>query len=273
MTERARVIGGGRAGTAMAGALGRRGWHVDGPWGRSDDPTGAARDVDLVVIATPDGVIAEVAAAIDPDDGAVVAHLSGATTLDALGPHPRRASIHPLMAIPHGEAGIARLCDGGWFAVAGDPVATRVVEALGGRLVTVADEHRVRYHAAASIASNHLVALLGQVERLAASIDVPLEAYLDLASGALGSVGDVGPAAALTGPAARGDHQTLRAHIGALPVDERAAYVAMMRAAQRLAPHAGAPPTSAAADEPSRERAAPTDETHDEAADRRGDRR
>ena len=51
---------------------------------------------------------------------------------------------------------------------------------LGGRAVDVEDPDRATYHAAASIAANHLVALIGQVERVAASIGLPLDAFSGL---------------------------------------------------------------------------------------------
>jgi predicted short-subunit dehydrogenase-like oxidoreductase (DUF2520 family) len=233
--RRARVIGAGRAGSAFAGALTRCGWTVVGILGRGDRFADAAIDADLVLIATPDGSVGDVAEAIDPQEHAVVAHVAGALTLDVLGGHPRVASIHPLMSIPRGEAGADRLLSGGWFAVAGDPMARAVVADLGGSPIIVDDAHRVRYHAIASIASNHLVALLGQVERLAAEIGIPFAAYLDLAAGSFAAVEDTGPTEALTGPAARGDDATLLAHIESLPVADRAAYVALMREAVRLA--------------------------------------
>jgi len=230
-----RVIGAGRAGRSMAAALVEGGWTVAGLLGRSDDVTAAATDVDLVIVATPDAAVADVASAIAPDDHAVVAHLSGALGLDVLAPHARRAAIHPLVSMPDPERGAARLGAGAWFAIAGDPIAARVVADLGGRPFTVADADRVAYHAAAVIASNHLVALLGQVERLAAQVGVPFDAYLDLARATLDNVADVGPAAALTGPAARGDWSTLDAHRAAIAELEREAYDALAAAARRLA--------------------------------------
>jgi predicted short-subunit dehydrogenase-like oxidoreductase (DUF2520 family) len=233
--RRATVIGGGRAGSAFAGALTRRGWTIVGVLGRDDDIAAAGAHSDLVLIATPDGAVAEVAKTIEPSGDTVVAHVAGVLALDVLAPHPRVASVHPLMSIPHGEAGIQRLVSGGWFAVAGDAIGRLVVDDLGGTAITVSDDHRIRYHALASIASNHLVALLGQVERLAAGIDVPFEAYLDLATGSLAAVEASGPAEALTGPASRGDDATLAAHLASLPVADRVAYVALMREAQRLA--------------------------------------
>jgi predicted short-subunit dehydrogenase-like oxidoreductase (DUF2520 family) len=234
-TRRVRIVGPGRAGSSLGRALGEvGGWEVLPLLGRGNDVSGAAEGADLVVVATPDGEIANVARAIGPRDGAVVAHLSGAAGLDVLAPHRRRASVHPLIALPNPEIGAQRL-SGAWFALAGDPIGREVVEALGGRAFKVDDADRVVYHAAAVIASNHLVALLGQVERLADAVGVPFEAYLDLVSATVDNVRELGPAAALTGPAARGDEATIRRHLKALPVDERDAYRALADAARRLA--------------------------------------
>ncbi|HET6953199.1 MAG TPA: Rossmann-like and DUF2520 domain-containing protein [Acidimicrobiales bacterium] len=232
--RRVRIVGPGRAGRALALALGRAGWDVAPLLGRHDDPGPAAEGVDLVVVAPPDAAIGAVARAVRPETGVVVAHLSGALGLDVLAPHERRAAVHPLMALPTPEIGAERLV-GGWFAVAGDPLASEVVESLRGRSFTVADDDRALYHAAAAVASNHLVALLGQVERLAAATGAPLEAYLDLAAATLDNVRALGPAAALTGPAARGDDATIRRHLDALPADERPVYLALVDAARRLA--------------------------------------
>ena len=232
--RRLRVLGPGRAGTALAGALAAAGWSVAGPVRRGDDPSRAAEGVDLLVVATPDAAVAEAAAAVRPVATTVVAHLAGSLGLDALAPHPRTAAIHPLVPIPDPATGARRL-RGAWWAVAGDPIAHEVVAALDGEAVEVDDADRAAHHAAAVIASNHLVALMGQVERVAAAAGVPLAAYLDLAAAALANVTELGPAAALTGPVARGDAATVARHLAALPADERPAYVAMAAAAARLA--------------------------------------
>ncbi len=230
---RVRIVGAGRAGRSFERALVELGWHVE-VVGRDVDPAALASGVDLVLLCVPDGQIAAVAASIDPVEGTVVAHCAGSLGLDVLDPHPDRATLHPLVSLPSAELGAARL-RGAWFGVSGHPVAGRVVDALGGRSVEVSDEDRATYHAAAVVASNHLVALLGQVERIAADVGVPLEAFLALASGSLDNVGTLGPAAALTGPVARGDWATVRRHLDAIDPGERAAYLEMVRAAAALA--------------------------------------
>jgi predicted short-subunit dehydrogenase-like oxidoreductase (DUF2520 family) len=234
---RVRIIGPGRAGASLHRALHRAHWSLAPMLARGDDVRGAAADVDLVVLATPDAAVAAVAAAIEPSPDVVVAHLSGSLGLAALGSHPRRAVLHPLVALPDPDRGAERLV-GAWFglALAGDALVEEVVDELHGRIVRVAEDDWSRYHAAAVIAANHLVALLGQVERVAATIGAPLAAYLDLARGALDDVVALGPAAALTGPVSRGDTDTVRRHLEGLPEAERAAYRALAEEAARLCP-------------------------------------
>lgn len=231
-----RVIGPGRAGQSLTLALAAAGWTALAPVRRGEAVAAAARDVDLLVIATPDADVAAVAAAVEPVASTVVAHLAGSLGLDVLAPHARRAALHPLVALPDPELGAQRLRAGAWFAVAGDPLAAEAVEALGGRAVTVADGDRAAYHAAACIASNHLVGLLAQAERVAAAAGVPLDAFLDLAGATVDNVRRLGPAGALTGPVARGDRLTVDRHRAALGRDERTHYDAGVALVRHLLP-------------------------------------
>lgn len=236
-----RLVGPGRAGRSLASALIDTGFEQRGVLGRDDDLTAAAAGVDVVIIATPDGAVGPVAAAIAPVASTVVLHLSGALGLDVLGPHRRRASLHPLMPLPSAEVGRVRLRSGITFAVAGDPMATHLGQALGGRCVEIDDSRRAAYHAAACIAANHLVAVLGQVERVAAAAGLGVDAFLPLAATALQDVGDMGPAAALTGPAARGDETTLARHRAALAPEEVPGYDAGVALVRRLVQTGGSP--------------------------------
>ncbi len=188
-----RLIGPGRAGRALAAALADAGCDVRDVLTRHDDVADAAHGVDVLVIATPDSAIAQVAAAVAPDPDTVVVHLSGALGLDVLAPHPLRASLHPLVPLPSAEVGRVRLRSGITFAVAGDAVAAELASLLDGSVVVVDDEHRAAYHAAACIASNHLVALMGQVERVAASAGLDLDTFVGLARAALDRRGRARP--------------------------------------------------------------------------------
>ena len=103
--------------------------------GRGDDVGGAADGVDLVVIATPDAAVAEVAAAVAPGAEAVVAHLSGSLGLAPLAGHPRAAVRPPARGAARRRRGARRASHGAWFGLSadGDPLgAAEVVAALGG---------------------------------------------------------------------------------------------------------------------------------------------
>jgi predicted short-subunit dehydrogenase-like oxidoreductase (DUF2520 family) len=249
--RRLALIGPGRAGGAVAGALVAAGWRVVAVAGREPDapgvqaaaarfgaeavaPATAVPGMDLVVIATPDHAIDAVAAliadAVAPS--ALVIHLSGARGVDALaGVGARTGALHPLQSLPDAVRGASRLA-GSYAAVAGDPEVEDLARAMQMVPFRIADADRVGYHAAACIASNHLVALLAQVETCTR---VPVGAFLPLMQATLENVGELGPSAALTGPVARGDVATVRAHLAAIPVSEREAYVAMARRTAVLA--------------------------------------
>ncbi len=223
----------------MAALRAAGGYSVMDAYGRADSPVDAAAGVDVLVIATPDAAVAEVAAQVLPHPDALVIHLSGSLGLDVLAPHPRRASLHPLVPLPTPEIGAERLRSGVTFAVAGDPAVRAMAEALGGEVVEVADELRASYHTAATVAANHLVALLGQVERIAATAGLPLRAFSGLIRAAAEDGLALGPGPALTGPAMRGDWATLDRHrsvLGSMPGGrtELAAYDAMVGLARRL---------------------------------------
>lgn len=249
-TRRLRVVGPGRAGQSFATALSEVGWDVIGLLGPGEDVTDALRDTDLLLIATPDHAVVEVAAEVRPvgagrgpgETGGVVAHLAGSLGLGALEPHAQVAALHPLVSLPSAEVGASRLRAGPWFAVAGHPIARRVATELGGRWFEVADADRADYHAAAAVASNHVVALLGQVERIAHGIGVPPAAFLALTADTVDNVARLGPAAALTGPVARGDWATVARHLAALDPSEHEAYRALAAAARRLFDGGGLPP-------------------------------
>ena len=68
----------------------------------------------------------------------------------------------------------------GELAAEAEAEHARLARELGLHPFPVADADRAAYHAAAVVASNHLVALLGQVERLGAVAGVPFEAFAPL---------------------------------------------------------------------------------------------
>jgi predicted short-subunit dehydrogenase-like oxidoreductase (DUF2520 family) len=259
------LVGPGRAGTAVADGLVAAGHRCVAVAGRTPEarstrqaadryqapaaPVAAAgRGAALVVIATPDAVIRDAATALAPslEPGALVVHLSGARGLDALATIADQrtdvhlGALHPLQTLVDPTEDRVAIA-GAWAAVSGPPAVRRLAHELGLRPVELPDDRRAEYHAAAVVASNHLVALLAQVERLAGHAGVPLAAFEPLVHATVDHVFDLGPAAALTGPVVRGDVATVSRHLAALDEDERRAYRAMADSARRLAGHDDAP--------------------------------
>jgi predicted short-subunit dehydrogenase-like oxidoreductase (DUF2520 family) len=199
------IVGGGRLGTALAAASRAAGLQVLGPLGRGAGAAGST----AVLLCVPDGEIAAAAGAIER--GPLVGHCSGATGLAPLAPH-EAFSLHPLMTVPTGAG--RRVFAGAGCAVDGSTpralaAAEALAAALGMRAAHVADQDRAAYHAAASIASNFLVALEGAAERLAGTAGVERELLVPLVRAAVENWAERGAAHALTGPVARGDEATV----------------------------------------------------------------
>jgi predicted short-subunit dehydrogenase-like oxidoreductase (DUF2520 family) len=256
--RRLALIGPGRAGTTLALALVECGWRVVAVAGSAPDApsTKVAIDLlatraelvadvgagaDVVMIATPDRTIEEAALTAAPslEPGALVVHVAGSRGLDVFDPlrevrpDVRVGALHPLQTFPSTAAGLERLA-GSWAAVAGDPEIVDIAKQMGLEPFEVLDSERTRYHATAAVAANHVVALLGQVERLAASCGVPAEAFGPLVIASVENALRDGSAAALTGPVERGDVGTVEAHLGSIDPAERDAYRALAREAVRL---------------------------------------
>jgi predicted short-subunit dehydrogenase-like oxidoreductase (DUF2520 family) len=208
MISSVRVVGTGRAGGAIAARLAERGLAVSS--GRE-----AIADADLLVLAVPDGAIAQVAQQVPI--GPWLAHVSGATSVTSLHPLQRRFSVHPLQTLTR-ERGPEQL-DGAWAAVTAETDDARTVghwlaEQLGLHPFDLADADKPLYHAGAAIASNFLVTLYRAAARLMEETGAPPEALVPLMRRTIEN-GFV-----LTGPIARGDWTTVEAHLRAL--EERA---------------------------------------------------
>lgn len=177
---------------------------VEGPLGRGASGAGT----DVVLLCVPDDQIAAAAAAVAP--GPLVGHCSGATGLDALGDR-EALSLHPLMTVtadaPAPLAGAGCAVGGSTPRALG--VARALAEALGMRPVEVDEADRPAYHAAATLASNYLVALEAAAERLAGSVGVDREVLAPLVRATVDNWERLGPERALTGPVARGDERTV----------------------------------------------------------------
>jgi predicted short-subunit dehydrogenase-like oxidoreductase (DUF2520 family) len=245
------IIGAGRMGRGLALALGNAGVEVR--LLTRDRPAGSTRGTALVLLATPDDAIIPVAHDLTRSGeigaGQVVLHLSGLLdrgALAALGPSGAAlGSFHPLQSVADPATAPERLA-GAYAALEGDPRALaageRLAAALGMRTVHLATGAKPAYHAAAVFASNYVVAIAAVAERLARDAGVPAPdaaaLFLPLMRGTVANL-ELGAAAALTGPVRRADVATIRAHLAALGVEDRALYRTLARVALRLSREAG----------------------------------
>ena len=176
-----------------------------------------------VLLCVPDRAIAELSSQLSAPAPALIGHVSGAMTLEALAPATRLGgafSLHPLQTFVEPETPL----EGTRAAVAGSDQqsldhARALAEALGMRPFDVPEESRAAYHAAAALSSNLLVALEESAAHLLERIGVEdarqLLAPLVLRTAA--NWAERGPDA-LTGPVARGDLATVERHRAAIAV-------------------------------------------------------
>lgn len=255
------VVGAGRVGAVLGAALSRAGHRVVAASGVSE----ASRDraatllpgvpllpvpdvvsrAELVLVAVPDDELPALVRGLAETGGwqagQMVAHTSGRHGIDVLADavecHAIALALHPAMTFTGTALDLERLqdcCFGVTTSPSMRPVGEALVVEMGAEPVWISEDDRVRYHAALSHGSNHLVTLVAQAMQVLSGTGVPdpgrvlgplLSAALD---GALRQ-GD----AALTGPVARGDAGTVSAHVRELTAetpDVLPTYVALARA-------------------------------------------
>lgn len=242
------IVGCGKVGTVLGYYLGQKGFRVVGTASRSlasarqaaelmgcsrysERPWEVTRDAELILITTPDGVIADVCEQLAAKDGipsgSIVLHCSGAlpstilTAASACG--ALTGSMHPLQSfaaisvVTNPFKGIVMDIEGEPDAVA---CAIIMAEALESRALEIKTAAKTLYHAAAVVASNYLVALMDLALKLMqeAGLDEK-QAYSvlkPLVQGTFKNIERLGLNTALTGPVARGDLETVGCHLEAL---------------------------------------------------------
>lgn len=264
------VIGLGRLGSALAGALAAFGYHNVTVTGR--DATHVERTAPtlgvtalpidalverstLVFLTVPDPAIAGLVDTVHWHAGQGVVHCSGAFGLDVLrgvevgGAHA--GCLHPLQTFPAATPGTAltmRACadlfEGVVCGVEGaTPIGdllVAVADDLGARIVRLEGVDRALYHAAAVLVSNDVIALMAAASRAweRAGLDVAAAqtALAPLLLAAASNAAHLPLAGALTGPIARGDASTVERHLRGLDDDPglSALYRALGRELLRL---------------------------------------
>jgi predicted short-subunit dehydrogenase-like oxidoreductase (DUF2520 family) len=179
---------------------------------------------DIIMLTVPDDQIqASCAALLERGlllPGSVLFHCSGAkastelAAASALGVHV--ASLHPVRSFAD-PAVLAANFSGSICSIEGDAAAlvilTAALDAIDVKVVEIQAENKLLYHAGSVFASNYLVTLMETALQAYQAAGIPRETALamaqPLASLSLENVFKLGTAAALTGPIARGDMQTV----------------------------------------------------------------
>jgi predicted short-subunit dehydrogenase-like oxidoreductase (DUF2520 family) len=159
--------------------------------------------------------------------GSVVLHASGTSEPPALESlraqgHPG-GTVHPLLPLTDPTRAAEQL-KRAWIGIDGDEgaraVSRELAAAIGARVLEIPAGGKARYHAAAVVASNFPIVLLALATRVLTQAGVSEEAARGavgtLLTAAVENARALGPSAALTGPVARGDVETVRAHLAAL---------------------------------------------------------
>jgi len=260
------IIGAGRAGSALAIAAHDAGYRVVAVASRRGEmaarladtvgaravasPPAAVVLADLTLLAVPDGAIPTVAASIAASGvslhGRGVVHLGARFGPEIIGSlrvtGAQVGVLHPLQALAGPDS--ASLLEGSFFRIDATGLLEErllaLVAALGASRLEIDPAAAPLYHAAAVLAGNAPLALLAEATRLLEAAGVqPEAAHAALAAlleGAAHNARRAGPAAALTGPVARGDRDAIAAHLDALAAhpEARDLYLTLTRAMESL---------------------------------------
>jgi predicted short-subunit dehydrogenase-like oxidoreductase (DUF2520 family) len=235
------LIGPGRVGTAVALLLSRAGHRI--AWVGSRTRASAKRaateldcevitleadppPVDLVLLGVPDAAIEPVARSLAArlSPGTVVAHFAGSLGVTPLEPVASSgaipAALHPVQSCPDTVTAVERLPGSAWGVTCPPELLGWVMllldRDLGGEPVEVEEAQRPLWHAAAVVASNGVNALLETGESILRSIGIasPERVLAPLVSGTVANAFEGGGGfATLTGPAVRGEVDTIARHV------------------------------------------------------------
>lgn len=195
-------------------------------------PAEMTTQAEVVILAVPDDALANVAASIPWRSGQAAVHCSGAAPARVLAIVGEQGalfgSFHPLLSIPRNrpasaDEALARLA-GCTFAIEAPTSLAEILEVmahrLGARAIFLQAQDRIPYHLAAVLASNYLVTLVSAATDLWGQFGISREealvALAPLLRSTLANLEQLGLPQSLTGPIARGDTGTVRAHLGYL---------------------------------------------------------
>lgn len=196
---------------SLAGTLGAR-WTSD--WAE------VLPDADWLLIAVRDDAIDEVAAEISryvPD--ALATHTSGATPGTVLKPFFKRYGVfYPLQSFSYDRTPVWSKIPFCVDAQSNEDVLflKKIAKTIGNLVYRVDDEQRAALHVAAVFANNFANHCFTIAEKLLEEKDLPFEMLHPLMEETLAKALQDSPARMQTGPAVRGDAETIQRHLDLL---------------------------------------------------------
>ena len=177
------------------------------------DQFNALPTCDMILIAVSDHAIQEVSNQLPLTD-AVVAHTSGASSMDLLSNHKHRGVFYPLQTFskqqPLTWSEIPILWEGNNKQVNGK---LKVLSQLLSPFATLSDEkQRLSMHLAAVVVNNFTNHLYAEAHRFCKSKHVNFELLVPLIEETTRKIKQLDPRKSQTGPASRGDMQTIQRH-------------------------------------------------------------
>ena len=172
-------------------------------------------EADLYLISVSDNSVAEVAQSLQLPEGAVVAHTAGCCTLDSLAPHTHRAVFYPFQTFSVGRK--VNFKKGYIFLEGATDHALKTVEkvahALTENVLPADTARRAVIHLSGVFACNFANAMYANAAEVLAKEGLPFDIVAPvIEETAKKVVESKNPALSQTGPAQRGDSQTLERH-------------------------------------------------------------
>ena len=172
-------------------------------------------EAELYLISVSDNAVADVAKSLPVPENAVVAHTAGCCPIESLAPHTHRAVFYPFQTFSVGRK--VDFQQGYIFVEGATDYALQVVEEVAHSLtnnVLPADSaRRAVIHLSGVFACNFANAMYANAAEVLAEEGLPFDIVAPvIAETAKKVIESKNPAASQTGPARRGDTQTLERH-------------------------------------------------------------
>lgn len=171
-------------------------------------------EVDLFIIAVPDGQVEFVANQL-PDMNGVVAHTSGITGMDSLQASQNYGVFYPLQTFTRDrkmDISDAPFCIESSSEIVGEKLS-RLARKMSSNVHFINSEDRKKLHLAAVFVSNFSNHLYGVSHDLLQNQGLDFALLLPLIRETAAKVQDILPAEAQTGPARRNDQSTINMHL------------------------------------------------------------